>query len=960
MNKEQNIFNDIQRLFDIPAQFKIDITDHSCFYFLTSGELFLYFCNENSNKTFDKLRFINKYIAPCLIPVPKLNPEIKIVISTINKCSIQVLTADSISQAINQHSVVIAEMIESYIFKPIVGCEKLFSDSAQLYFSLTKKNIAEQTGSFPPIDTKGGYWLVTKPTKLKVFNRIETDDFKVFPATSKLWYQIEKGTEFYVSNTLNVLRTSPSFLSDYLDFYSVIFDIDTMLLDLVKQERVINVNRSIKNNNEQRETSYESLMRIANPKAKEVISNDDDDYLLACLKLIGKFEKINFKRVFVENPRYSNFENILRGSHVRSKQVKLTKDWFKTRSSAYLSYLDDNTPIALIPKGQYGYVAVNVKTQTKEAVTKQNAHKFENDVISFFTPFPDGALTAKTLIKFGFQFAKKDLYFFLFIGILSALLGLFVPISMGFIFDNVIPNGSVSQLGQIFILLVALAISMGIMNFAKSVCILRMEGILSYKIMSATWDRILTLKVKFFEKYASGDLATRSMGIDTIRDMLSGTIMSIFMSLIFSIFYLGLLFFYNFKFALLGLVLSFIISVFSVIISFAIYKHLKIMRVLDVKIAGILFQLINGVNKIRITNSGERAFNQWAKQYSIKQMHNLSIKKIGVISSVFNSSFPILATILLLYVAYKLLLAVESGFTVGSFIASHMAYLHFQSAILQASMSLLPILAIKPIFNLFKPILEADMENTGAEANPGTITGAISVCNASFRYNKDQPWIINNVNFNILPGEFIAIVGDSGAGKSTILRLLLGFEDLNSGQIHYDSNDINTTAVRLLRAQIGVVLQNGKMLSGTILSNIIGNSKLTVDDAWQAAKEAGCEKEIDALPDKMNTKVEPGGSLLSDGQIQRIIIAGAFVKQPKVLFLDEATSALDNESQKIITNSIQKLSATKVIIAHRLSTIRSASRILVLDNGHIIESGTYDELLKMHGFFADLVKRQFV
>jgi ATP-binding cassette subfamily C protein len=189
---------------------------------------------------------------------------------------------------------------------------------------------------------------------------------------------------------------------------------------------------------------------------------------------------------------------------------------------------------------------------------------------------------------------------------------------------------------------------------------------------------------------------------------------------------------------------------------------------------------------------------------------------------------------------------------------------------------------------------------------------------------------------------------------------LLGFEDLNSGQIHYDSNDINTTAVRLLRAQIGVVLQNGKMLSGTILSNIIGNSKLTVDDAWQAAKEAGCEKEIDALPDKMNTKVEPGGSLLSDGQIQRIIIAGAFVKQPKVLFLDEATSALDNESQKIITNSIQKLSATKVIIAHRLSTIRSASRILVLDNGHIIESGTYDELLKMHGFFADLVKRQFV
>lgn len=210
----------------------------------------------------------------------------------------------------------------------------------------------------------------------------------------------------------------------------------------------------------------------------------------------------------------------------------------------------------------------------------------------------------------------------------------------------------------------------------------------------------------------------------------------------------------------------------------------------------------------------------------------------------------------------------------------------------------------------------------------------------------------------IEPGAFVAFVGTSGSGKSTTLRLLLGFETPESGSIFYDGQDLAGLDIQAVRRQIGVVLQDGKLLPGDIFTNIIGSSLATMDDAWAAALRAGFAEDIKEMPMGMHTVISAGGSTLSGGQRQRLMIARALVNKPRILFFDEATSALDNRTQAVVSESLERLQATRIVIAHRLSTIKNADRIFVMDAGCVIEQGSYDELMALGGVFAELAIRQ--
>ncbi|MBL4605179.1 MAG: ATP-binding cassette domain-containing protein, partial [Flavobacteriaceae bacterium] len=228
----------------------------------------------------------------------------------------------------------------------------------------------------------------------------------------------------------------------------------------------------------------------------------------------------------------------------------------------------------------------------------------------------------------------------------------------------------------------------------------------------------------------------------------------------------------------------------------------------------------------------------------------------------------------------------------------------------------------------------------------------------SFRYNEDQPLILNNLSFKINEGEMVAFVGTSGSGKSTIMRLLLGFEEPEAGSIYYDDDAYDSMNKDLVRRQIGVVLQNGALMSGSIYKNIVGNSELTLEDAWEAARMAGMEEDIKQMPMEMHTVISEGAGTFSGGQRQRLMIARAIVHKPRLLFMDEATSALDNKTQNIVSESLDKLQATRIVIAHRLSTVKNADRIYVLDKGAIVESGSFEELMEKGGMFSSLAKRQ--
>jgi ATP-binding cassette subfamily C protein len=297
--------------------------------------------------------------------------------------------------------------------------------------------------------------------------------------------------------------------------------------------------------------------------------------------------------------------------------------------------------------------------------------------------------------------------------------------------------------------------------------------------------------------------------------------------------------------------------------------------------------------------------------------------------------------------------------TTGEFIAFTTAYGLFLSAMQALGDASLSLLRMIPVYERFAPILTTPPEVDGARAFPGRLTGEIELSHVSFRYHDDGPWILRDVSLKIAPGQFVAFVGPSGCGKSTLMRLMLGFERPTSGTIYYDGQDLNSLDLRLVRQQIGVVLQVSRVLPTEIYRNILGaSSSRTIDDAWEAAEMAGLADDIRNMPMGMHTYVAEGGGTLSGGQRQRLLIARAIVHRPKIMFLDEATSALDNRAQSIITESLDRLDATRIVIAHRLSTIVNADRICFLDAGRIAEEGTHRELMDRKGAFARLAMRQ--
>ena len=229
----------------------------------------------------------------------------------------------------------------------------------------------------------------------------------------------------------------------------------------------------------------------------------------------------------------------------------------------------------------------------------------------------------------------------------------------------------------------------------------------------------------------------------------------------------------------------------------------------------------------------------------------------------------------------------------------------------------------------------------------------------TFTYSGSTGPAVERVSLRAAPGELIALVGASGAGKSTIVRLLLGFESPTAGAVRYDGGDLRELDVQLVRRQLGVVLQRSRLMRGSLLDNILASSPGAGEaDAWRAAELAGIAVDIERLPLGMQTRVAEDNETFSDGEAQRLLIARALVRQPPILVFDEATSALDNTTQREVSGRIADLACTRIVIAHRLSTIRRADRIYVMDGGRLVAQGTYDELTEQGAMFARLVERQ--
>lgn len=683
--------------------------------------------------------------------------------------------------------------------------------------------------------------------------------------------------------------------------------------------------------------------------------------LFEACRIVGRESEIKVIEPTKESLINSDPLNALSSvSGFRTRKVALSGEWWKSDSGPLLGFITDEEtqkerPAAFIIKKK-GYQVFDPETKESFLVNKKTNETLGMFAYSFYRPLPTKPLKAIAIYRFGTSGSGKDKIMITIMATIVALIGLLTPVATGVIFDRYIPQAD--KFGLLFIggILLSCALSKALFEITKAVATLRITGKAENNIQSGVMDRLLSLPVSFFRNYNAGDLAERTLGINAIRDILSGVTLNAIMGGCFSIFNLALLFYYSSELAWVALA----ITAFSMgILSIAGFYQLGFQRKIQKahgKLSGIVFQFISGISKLRVSGTEERAFANWADSFSQIRKFTFKARNLSSWFISFNSVIPVISMFIIFF--WIIYYSLDQKISVGSIVAFYSALTQFQSAMIQMFTAFLSSMQIIPLYERSKPIFEAIPEKDEAKASPGELAGEIEINSINFRYAEDSPLVLEDISMKIPPGEFVAISGSSGSGKSTLLRLLLGFETPESGTIYYDGHDISGIDITAVRRQFGVVLQNGTLMPGDIFSNIIGSLNLTLDDAWKAAEMAGLDKDIKEMPMGMNTIISPGAPTLSGGQRQRLLIARAIVHKPRIIYFDEATSALDNQTQKQVSESLENLNATRVIIAHRLSTIKNADRIFVIDKGRIVQQGKFEELNSSEGIFKELVKRQ--
>ncbi len=648
--------------------------------------------------------------------------------------------------------------------------------------------------------------------------------------------------------------------------------------------------------------------------------------------------------------------NIIRHSQIRCRQIILSGKWWKTDNGPFIAFSgEEHSPVALIPITGKRYKVINPEDGSERTISSETASAIHPMAYMLYRVLPNKELNTADILKFCLQGSvRKDLFLVVLIGLLGGMLNMFIPIANGLLFDSIIPAGERGQLLQLAFLLGSFGLSAVLFQIVRTSSMIRIEGKTDTMLQAAVWDRVLSLPASFFRQFTAGELTMRVMGVSKIRQVVSGTVITTILSAAFSVFNIALLIHYSPRMALYALALVIIGAAVTFACSFLQLRYEKELVEKSNKISGLVLQIIGGIAKFRVAGAEKRAFYQWAKSFGKQREIEFKNKTIENILVTFNEVFPIISSILIFFSVFS---ARDLG--AGSFIAFNAAFMSFMSAMLGLSDTIPALNRIVPIYNSIKPILTTLPENTEIREDPGELDGSIELSHITFRYKPDTAAVINDLSLKVNKGEYLAIVGASGSGKSTILRLLLGFEKPELGKVYYSGHDLEKVDIHSVRKQLGVVMQSSQLMPGDIQSNIIGaNLNLTLEEAVEAAKMAGFYEDIQAMPMGMFTVISEGGSLFSGGQRQKLMIARAIVNKPKIVFFDEATSALDNKSQAIISNSMDAMKATRVVIAHRLSTIMKCDRIVVLDKGKIIEEGSYEDLMESRSAFYELAKRQ--
>ncbi len=692
--------------------------------------------------------------------------------------------------------------------------------------------------------------------------------------------------------------------------------------------------------------------------------------------------------VAVELPRRTEVEDdelpraveaLVRRSGIRTRRVELAPGWQRRDGSSFVAATiggavaaDDAAPdggqdhaprvLAVLSNGRGGYRAVDPEAGRTFDVGAREAAGIGRLGVKLYAPLPETARTGTGAIRHVLLRRVRDIRTLLVMAMLGGLVALAVPVLIGQLLADVIPRVDVPMWQAFLGALLFAALGATAFGLVQAIATLRIESRVDEELQAAVWSRLLSLSPRFFRNFTAGDLADRANGMSQVRQLVTGATLAALLGGLFSVFSYALMFYYSWRLALCAGGLLLVLAGATWVSARAQIRHLRTAFAAQGAIDGFVFQMITGLAKIRMAHAENDALARWASRYSEQKRATLAARRweAGLLS--FGSAFAPLVTLVIFAFIFQSLLGKEQqpDFGLAYFLSFYAALGQFTAAMLGLTEAWTTLVGALPLFERVQPILEARPETAREGADPGDLTGRIEFANVSFRYLPEAANALHRASFRIRPGDYVAFVGPSGSGKSTIYRLLLGFERPDSGAVFLDDHDLSSLDLPAVRSRMGVVLQDGRLSAVSIFRNIAGSAPITLDEAWEAARSVGFDADVRAMPMGMHTIVPEGGGGLSGGQRQRLLMARALARRPRILLFDEATSALDNRTQAIVQASLKKLGITRVVIAHRLSTVREADRIFVMEEGRIVESGRYDELMAADGAFAALARRQMV
>ncbi|MFG3028104.1 NHLP bacteriocin export ABC transporter permease/ATPase subunit [Streptomyces sp. NPDC048253] len=684
----------------------------------------------------------------------------------------------------------------------------------------------------------------------------------------------------------------------------------------------------------------------------------DADATYAACGLVARAAGITLaepSQMGADSDRLDPVERVALASRVRARAVRLDGHWWRDDVGPLVGHRAlSGAPVALLWR-RGGYVAVHPATGRETPVEKANAEEFEPRAVMFYRPLPEAGLGPLGLLRFSMRGTAGDLTNLLLSGLVTVVIGALVPIATGKVLGEYVPKAQQGLIVQVCLAVMVSGVVAAAFMLLQNLTMLRLEGRIEATLQPAVWDRLLRLPTKFFAERSTGELASAAMGISAIRRLLAGLGPSVAQSVTIGAMNLGLLLWYSVPMALAAIGMLVVIA--SVFLALGLWqvRWQRRLVVLSNKLNNQAFQTLRGLPKLRVAAAENYAYAAWAAQFARSRELQQRLGRIKNLNTVLGSVYLPLCSLLM----FMLLAGPARGaLSAADFLTFNTSMTMLLTSVTSLTGAFVSAVAALPLFEEIRPVLEATPEVRTANTRPGPLTGALEARRLSFRYSDDGPLVLDDVSFEVRPGEFVAIVGPSGCGKSTLLRLLIGFDKPVSGSVLYDGQDLAALDQSAVRRQCGVVLQHAQPFTGSLLDVICGTEAYTPEEAMAAAELAGLAEDIKRMPMGLHTIVSGSGSV-SGGQRQRLMIAQALIRRPRILFFDEATSALDNETQRTVIESTRKLNATRVVIAHRLSTVMDADRVVVMENGKVAQQGSPAQLLAdTGGRLHELVRRQ--